>query len=1502
MDDLDLEKLKQELDDVSGGSVYNVDDILREAGAPESIAKEEDLSGLMKRFGIEVPAEEQKTAPITPEKQTKTQVFEPESVPQEPVYTAPAEPVLAVPQDSYDAVCEAADQTQNLVEDQQELSGDTQQEMDILEEQDNVFAQLFAQLGQIEEEADDEQQTKPMTQFVDPRIHNAEQDEDEPDLMDRLFENMPKAQDTDDLIEPEHTVHWEVPEDFSADLVEPEPQEQVESEEEVILPIEDETTKKSFFAKLFGDEEDDDEDETDDEEEETEPSEEESESEPEQAQSEEEVILPIEDENPKKSFFAKLFGDEEDDDEDESDDEEEETEPSAEEPASEPEQAQSEDEVILPIEDETTKKSFFAKLFGDEEDDDEDETDDEEEETEPSEEESESEPKQAQSEEEVILPIEDETPKKGFFAKLFGDEEDDDEDETDDEEEETEPSAEELASEPEQAQSEEEVILPIEDETTKKSFFAKLFGDEDDDDEDESDDEEEETEPSEEEPASEPKQAQSEEEVILPIEDETPKKGFFAKLFGDEEDDDEDESDDEEEETEPSEEQSASEPEQAQGEEEVILPIEDETPKKGFFAKLFGDEEDDDEDESDDEEEETEPSEEQSENETELFDEIPTAEPEQPARMMAEEQPILSQAELDAFLKDVDDEPDAPRLSFEDILRGNGLTVPEPEIELQTDEPEAKESEVEQPMIEPNPEIEQSNTELETEPEIELHTEEPERPEEEPEIDLEDFPKSETTVYFDIPVKESAPQTHHAEVFDFEESEQDGPENEQPAAKPEIEQQTAEPEIESSTAEPEKEKEPPVITLPEEDPEWLGVPLTELSHIAPDLDILRWEGPVMAREVSLQRELAAHRMQKDEPAEPADTADTVCAENPQETIQPADAAEQLHAVLEKEEKPVFNDRSTDEAHTELVGREIKTEAKADPKQTAHTEKVREEKKNPHRKKDFVVWPQEQAPNDVNQASKEMKTQARRQATRSIAVGILTLIAIYLSCAADFSLPLPAALDYVENPSHVLIALIVLTLAAMACAYDVIKEGVLAAIYCSPNFSTLVTLALVFNLIHCVERLIWEGEEMPYTCVILVALFAQLRMHIAQSASRHYTYKVSGGTQQPMGIFKRTGDRGDCLIKIPMHSTDSFVHRIVITEDIRKAEVIGSMLLMMIAVVISVIVCVATGDLGRLIYVLSATFTGAAQIALLCAIPMGQNHAARHMMKDGCAADGLRGARHIASANKIALSDEDLFPIGSVELEDMDLCSSLSDTTALAYAAALAGESSLGYMLQTELRARYGKPLPAHEVLQYTDGGIGGHVGGLKILLGSSKFLMERGIAVGALADRMLGLAVEGELAAVFTISYRVSPALFNAVQMLAENNMKIVLHSRNYQVTPDMVEHLYDLERGSVCKSGLEFDRDLRRARRQDGDVLCGIQIRDGIVPFGSCVATAKAQARISVLCAVIGAAASVLCILLMAYMCYVFIPADARPIRMLLYAILWFIPIFFMENGIGRE
>ena len=1268
MDDLDLEKLKQELDDVSGGSRYDVEDIMREAGASEPEQDKESLEQLMQRFGIRVD-EPQPAAPV----QTKA--------------TGHAAPVTEdempkLPEtEDLSALFRAAEQTQDVIDQQNELAADAQgepEQPDPLEEQEDVFARLFNQLGQIEQDPVDMVFSKPeghtQTEFIDPRTEMLEEPEEEPDLMARLFDNPPVSQTEPDeapsyeseTTEPEEeqtvhinaesTVHWEMPETIANDAelftsavgrtqvledVEPEPVEEAEPDEEP----EEKPEKKGFWSKWFG--ADDEDDETD--------ADEDAEEQPSDAEPTE-VFEPVDEQE------TQVLEDVEPEPVEEAEpDEQPET------PKTEPEDAET---VELP-EEEAAPDNWKAE-----------------------------EPENITAPEEVYF----------------------------------EPEPDEIEDEPQQ------------------------------------------------EPQEEPEDA-----------------GVAAFA-------------------------------EAMAQEEAVGATE-ETP-------------------------------------------------EPPRRPQPEDIPVISEEELAEFLSGVEQEPEEPITSFEQILREGGMP------------PEPSESKPQK-------------------------------------LSLEEFPEEETTVYVDIPVRgKREPQAHEPELFDAEaELETKATDTEAKTEKPASAAKAA---VKPAS----KVKKRP---KPEPDPEWLGLPLEELCKTAPALEELRREGPVMQREVARQREwiMERHRAYM-EARHPAPKQEEPEEEEAPEDTEPSaiDAAGELRALLEQEQSEegsgaVFNDGSDGTPETEPADRE---EERTEPEETAEPEPVEQpqeplpeipdmpeqaepaEQPEPQVRRKAAqvsasrkpankraVWPKEEVPRDLRKAAGSWKQRARVQAQRSIVVAVLTVIAVYLSCAADFSLPLPASMDYVDSPRVVLISLIVLQLVAMVAAFDVIKDGILSVVHLSPNFSTLVDLALVLNLVHCIVRLIWDGEEMPYTCAAMLALFAQMRARVSDARTRHYVYKVAVSTPQPVGIYCRDGDLKH-IVKTRMADTAPFVRQTVQPDRGRQLESILMVLAVVISIVLSGIVCVSTGDAGRLIYVLAATMTGACQVALLSAVSMGRCNAARHMMKGGTALDGMRGASALSAAEAVVLTDDDLFPAGSVALERLELRSQLNDATALAYAAALAGDSSLGHMLAEEVRARYGAPLVAHHVVRYTGGGISGQIGGLEILLGGVDFMAERGILAGEVPENGLVLAVEGEVAAVLAVDYQVPAVLFNAMQVLTERHIRILLHTRNHQVTPQLVERLYGLHEGTVLLPELETDRALRSPRYVAGGTLCGIMLRDGLVPFADCVSTAQGQNRLSAVGAVIGIGAALICMLLMAYLCYVFVPTDARPIRVLLYTILCFVPIFFLESGVGRD
>ena len=881
--------------------------------------------------------------------------------------------------------------------------------------------------------------------------------------------------------------------------------------------------------------------------------------------------------------------------------------------------------------------------------------------------------------------------------------------------------------------------------------------------------------------------------------------------------------------------------------------LEEETPRE-VFAQLL-----DEEPEETEEPEQLTPAESEAEQPAEAAPEEPAQPPPQPR---PEDTPVISEDEFAAFLSDVDAEEPEKCASFEELLQdsceASADSTPEP--------------------------LRKENTMPET------------------------FPDEETTVYVDVPVRKQVlekPQPRQTELFDVEEALKKKP----------LFDKSQEPE------QPEQPEEPDDTPLPE--PEWLGKPLEEICKMAPSLEELRKEGPVMTREVLRCKEWITERIrryqaeQRGEPYPPQAEPEPQPEPQQEPQTEPMHVAEAWNEAQEPEtaeDDSVFPDGPTGKPETEAAGQktsiqesiiEIQASESKSEQDTAETPQRTEKEQTSaapqHRQKQNKPAKKPPIQRDLTQESRACRLRARNKAIRSTLLGVLTLICIYISCAADFTiLPLPSAMDYASHSGRVLGIFLLLLACAVVLAYDVIWDGIRAVLHGSPNFSTLADAALLLNIVHCCIRLASEGEEIPFACIAMLILFAQLRAQVGEETIKHYTYKVAGASREPIGIFWKDG-KTPHLVKAPLKSTDAFVAQTADCEERARMERLFTLSALVIAVILSVIVCVSTGDAGRLIYVLAATVTGSCQIALINASVMARRSAARRLAHCGAASDGDVGADDMATAQTVVLSDEDLFPNGSVILVSLELHSNLNDATALAYAAALTQGSSLGNMLAEEVRTRYGAPLAAHRVMQY-EGGIGGQIGGLQVLLGSEAFMASHGVPVSGMADNALALSLDGSLAAVLTIDYNVPAVLFHAMQKLTEQKTTIWLHSRNQQITPQLVERLYGLPEGTVVVPDLEQNRMLQNPAYTRDAQLCALLMRDGLMGTADCICAARAQRKAQRAGVLIGICASIVCMLLMMYLCYAFVPSDAHPIRLLIYMVLCFIPIFFLDNGVGRE
>ena len=91
------------------------------------------------------------------------------------------------------------------------------------------------------------------------------------------------------------------------------------------------------------------------------------------------------------------------------------------------------------------------------------------------------------------------------------------------------------------------------------------------------------------------------------------------------------------------------------------------------------------------------------------------------------------------------------------------------------------------------------------------------------------------------------------------------------------------------------------------------------------------------------------------------------------------------------------------------------------------------------------------------------------------------------------------------------------------------------------------------------------------------------------------------------------------------------------------------LVMAVAAVLSGVVCFSDGNMSDFPWVLTALTTAGAGLSIPLSGVLPMYYLSRRLGRSGCAAAGYAGARAVSRSRRLILTDDDLFPPGTVTL-------------------------------------------------------------------------------------------------------------------------------------------------------------------------------------------------------------------------------------------------------------
>lgn len=447
---------------------------------------------------------------------------------------------------------------------------------------------------------------------------------------------------------------------------------------------------------------------------------------------------------------------------------------------------------------------------------------------------------------------------------------------------------------------------------------------------------------------------------------------------------------------------------------------------------------------------------------------------------------------------------------------------------------------------------------------------------------------------------------------------------------------------------------------------------------------------------------------------------------------------------------------------------------------------------------------------------------------------------------------------------------------------------------------LLSLSAAAALLDC-AAVIWlpqRSDAALYALPACVGLFFGLWGCAQREKARWDTFRTAALDDAPPYLVTDL-DIGACKQpgRVPGFWTDA--------EKPSLSEVWQAALLPVVfaaSVVFAILGSVGQGRGADFLLNWSAILAASAALMLPLTDALPAARLAKRLQKAGCAVAGCAGAQRISRKRSVVVTDQDLFPPGTVSLNGVKLFGE-EMPKAVSYAASLARASGCGLrrLFDNLLVSEGGTLEPLDDFSFYQEGGFSAGIRGESVLLGTASFMRKMDVRLPSGLNLRTGvfLSVDRELAAVFAVKYKPSDNVDWALRLLRKNKIQPILASRDPNVNPGL------LKRKFTAKVKVEYPTLSDRVAFSEQETAQGrpraLLLREGLLPYAETVAGSRRLRRAVRSGTALTLLASVSGSLLSFYLTGLGSYALMEPLRLLAFSLLWTVPVFLLDHIAGR-
>ena len=440
---------------------------------------------------------------------------------------------------------------------------------------------------------------------------------------------------------------------------------------------------------------------------------------------------------------------------------------------------------------------------------------------------------------------------------------------------------------------------------------------------------------------------------------------------------------------------------------------------------------------------------------------------------------------------------------------------------------------------------------------------------------------------------------------------------------------------------------------------------------------------------------------------------------------------------------------------------------------------------------------------------------------------------------------------------------------------------------------LLTLACLGDCTWCALR---GGAYLPLAgAAALVVFCCQWGVYL-RCAGRRESFRLADlGGAPPWGVEKTPAGAVKQRGRI-----DGFYSRTMADGLPQKWQNAVLPLLLASACVLSGMVCLSETHPVQPFWVLSALLSAAVPLSVPLAGTLPLYFLSRRLSHSGCAVAGYCGAKAVSGIKRIVITDEDLFPAGTLTLNGMKIYGEeLGRVLSYAVTIARAADSQALPILEQLLSDQGGHAQRLDDFRWYEEGGAGGTIHGETVLLGSAYFMRKQNVRLPKELKVPSGLflSVDGQLTAIFALRYQPSRNVDWALRALRRNRVTPVLAVRGCNVTPDFLRRCFKVDAKPIYPD-VKTRLSLLESARETAPANA-LLYRDGLMPYAETVLGSRklllAVRWITVLSTLAAAAGILLCYYLTGVGGY----ASLTPLRLVLFQLLWLLPSLLLAGQV---